>query len=98
MRWRLGPLGWVIATPAFHHWHHTLPEPRDRNFAPMLPWVDRIFGTHYMPRNQWPSAYGIDAKLPGSLGAQLAYPFRPQSPQDSLPEPGAASVRNAHPG
>ncbi len=77
LRWRLGPLEWLIATPAFHHWHHTAPEPRDRNYAAMLPWIDRIFGTHYLPAAQWPSAYGIDAKLPTSLGAQLIHPLRP---------------------
>ncbi|MEJ2794228.1 hypothetical protein WAE56_12505 [Iodobacter sp. LRB] len=22
MRWRFGPLEWLIATPAFRHWHH----------------------------------------------------------------------------
>jgi sterol desaturase/sphingolipid hydroxylase (fatty acid hydroxylase superfamily) len=75
VRWRLGPLEWLIATPAFHHWHHTLGEQRDCNYAPMLPWIDRIFGTHYLPRNQWPSAYGIAEKLPASLGGQLAYPL-----------------------
>ena len=76
LRWRLGPLEWMIATPAFHLWHHTLGEHRDRNYAPTLPWVDRIFGTYYVPRNQWPSAYGIETKLPNSLAGQLIYPFR----------------------
>ena len=86
LRWRLGPLEWVIATPAFHHWHHTLAQPRDRNYASMLPFMDWIFGTHYLPRNQWPSAYGIEAKLPSSLAAQLLHPFRPQQSQVRLPE------------
>lgn len=90
LRWRLGPLEWVVSTPAFHHWHHTLAEPRDRNFASMLPIMDWIFGTHYLPRNQWPAAYGIKTKLPGSLGAQLVYPLRPQPPQLSLTEVVAA--------
>jgi sterol desaturase/sphingolipid hydroxylase (fatty acid hydroxylase superfamily) len=81
LRWRLGPLEWLIATPAFHHWHHTLGEPRDRNFASMLPWMDHLFGTWYLPCGQWPSSYGIDAKLPGSLGMQLVYPFLPPSEQ-----------------
>lgn len=81
LRWRLGPLEWLIATPAFHHWHHTLGEPRDRNFASMLPWMDRLFGTWHLPRGQWPSSYGIDAKLPDSLGMQLIYPFLAPSPQ-----------------
>jgi sterol desaturase/sphingolipid hydroxylase (fatty acid hydroxylase superfamily) len=86
LRWRFGPLEWVIATPAFHHWHHTLAQPRDRNFASMLPVMDWIFGTHYLPRKQWPSTYGIEAKLPSSLGRQLLYPFSPPAPPVRLPE------------
>jgi len=77
LRWRLGPLEWLIATPGFHHWHHTLGEQRDRNFASMLPLMDWIFGTFHLPRKQWPSAYGIEAKLPDSLAGQLVYPLRP---------------------
>jgi sterol desaturase/sphingolipid hydroxylase (fatty acid hydroxylase superfamily) len=91
LRWRLWPLEWVISTPAFHHWHHTLADHKDHNYASMLPWVDRLFGTYYVPRHQWPAAYGIEAKLPSSLGGQLAYPLRPPSPQDSLPEPVAVN-------
>ncbi len=90
LRWRLGPLEWLVSTPAFHHWHHTLPEPRDRNYASMLPWMDRIFGTYHLPRNQWPSAYGIEATMPGSLAGQLLYPLRPQPPQVTAPERVAA--------
>lgn len=86
LRWRLGPLEWVVSTPAFHHWHHTRSELRDCNYASMLPWVDLIFGTYYLPRRERPPAYGIDAKLPTSLGGQLAYPLRPQSPHTSAPE------------
>jgi len=83
VRWRLGPLERLVATPAFHHWHHTLPQPRDRNYASMLPCVDWIFGTYYLPK-QFPSAYGIEATLPGSLAGQLVYPFLPQL---NAPEP-----------
>jgi sterol desaturase/sphingolipid hydroxylase (fatty acid hydroxylase superfamily) len=81
LRWRLGPLEWLIATPAFHHWHHTANEQRDRNFAPMLPWIDWIFGTLHLPKDRWPTAYGIDAKLPETLGEQLIYPLRPTNKQ-----------------
>jgi sterol desaturase/sphingolipid hydroxylase (fatty acid hydroxylase superfamily) len=84
LRSRLGPLEWVIATPGFHHWHHTLGEQRDRNYASMLPLMDWIFGTFHLPRNQWPSAYGIEAKLPRSLGEQLLYPLSPQPVQPDL--------------
>ena len=75
LRWRFGPLEWLIATPAFHHWHHTLNGPRNRNYASTLPWLDRIFGTHHLPRDAWPTAYGIKAKVPDSLAGQLAYPL-----------------------
>ena len=56
----------------------------------MLPIMDWIFGTHYLPRNQWPSAYGINEKLPSSLRGQLLHPFSPQPPQLGVPEPVAA--------
>ena len=79
VRWRLGPLEWIIATPAFHHWHHTNSKVRDCNYASMLPFMDRIFGTYYLPRDQRPPAYGIDEKLPASLGGQLLHPFLPPS-------------------
>jgi sterol desaturase/sphingolipid hydroxylase (fatty acid hydroxylase superfamily) len=92
IRWRLGPLEWLISTPAFHHWHHTRPEPRDRNYASMLPWMDRLFGTHYLPRGQWPSAYGIDEALPDSVAGQLLYPLR--APAEAIaPEPAGVSSR-----
>src|SRR4051794_30654509 len=74
IRCRFGPLEWLISTPAFHHWHHTLKGPINRNYSVTLPWVDCIFGTYYLP-NRMPEAYGITAGLPGSLIGQLAYPL-----------------------
>jgi len=91
VRWRLGPMEWLISTPAFHHWHHTLPEPRDRNYASMLPCVDRLFGTYYLPRNQWPAAYGIQAKLPESIAGQLLYPLIPEPLPANTPQPAGAN-------
>lgn len=75
LRWRFGPLEWLISTPAFHHWHHTLHGPINKNYASTLPWIDWLFGTHYLPRNTWPAQYGIPANLPDSLVGQLTYPF-----------------------
>jgi len=75
VRWRFGPLEWLVATPAFHHWHHVRSEVRDRNYASMLPVWDWLFGTAYLPQ-AWPEAYGIDEKLPDSVAGQLAYPLR----------------------
>jgi sterol desaturase/sphingolipid hydroxylase (fatty acid hydroxylase superfamily) len=89
IRWRLGPLEWLVASPAFHHWHHTNDEHRDHNFAALIPLIDRIFGTHHLPKH-WPPCYGIDAELPASTTRQLLEPFglmRPPPPvQTSAPE------------
>lgn len=78
VRWRLGWLEQVIATPAFHHWHHAndAPEVRDKNFAAIFPWIDRLFGTLHLPHDRWPSSYGIDSAVGATLLQQLAQPLR----------------------
>ncbi|MEP6668710.1 MAG: sterol desaturase family protein [Chthoniobacter sp.] len=70
IRVRLGPLEWLISSPAFHHWHHTNDQHRDRNFAFLFPLIDRIFGTAWLPKS-WPSRYGIDAQVPTTLTGQF---------------------------
>jgi len=78
VRWRFGWLGLLVSTPAFHHWHHTNDEHVNKNFASMLPFMDRLFGTCYMPKNHWPKKYGIDAAIAPGLAAQLLQPLLPQ--------------------
>jgi sterol desaturase/sphingolipid hydroxylase (fatty acid hydroxylase superfamily) len=80
VRWRLGPLEWLVATPAFHHWHHTNDEHRDHNYAALFPVVDRMFGTHHLPAH-WPPVYGIDKPPPDSFIEQLVHPLVGPSPQ-----------------
>jgi sterol desaturase/sphingolipid hydroxylase (fatty acid hydroxylase superfamily) len=74
VRFRLGPLEWLVSTPAFHHWHHTNDENRDRNFAAIFPLIDRVFGTAWLPKH-WPPVYGIDAKVAPTLAGQLLDPL-----------------------
>lgn len=74
LRWRFGPLEWLISTPAFHHWHHTRHGPINHNYSSTLPWLDWIFGTLHLPR-EWPEAYGINAEMPDSLTEQLVAPL-----------------------
>lgn len=74
VRWRLGWLEALVSTPAFHHWHHTNDEYRDRNFAALMPWVDRMFGTHHLPKH-WPPCYGIDEPVRESIRDQLLDPL-----------------------
>lgn len=80
LRWRFGWLETVIATPAFHRWHHTNDEHRDHNYASVLPFLDRVFGTYYVPKS-WPPCYGIDDEMSPSLTRQLLarQPFRPRA-------------------
>jgi len=75
LRWRFGPLEWLVATPAFHHWHHSKFEHINRNYASTLPLLDRLFGTYHLPR-AWPAECGIEAPMPKTLTGQLAAPFR----------------------
>jgi sterol desaturase/sphingolipid hydroxylase (fatty acid hydroxylase superfamily) len=77
VRWRLGPLEELISSPAFHHWHHSREDHKDHNYSSMLPFMDRLFGTFYLPR-EWPAAYGTDTPMPASLSGQLLEPFGPQ--------------------
>jgi len=72
--WTFGPLRYVIASPVFHRWHHTLPaEGGERNFAGTFSLFDVMFGTFYMPEGQLPSRYGVEATVvPASLGLPVA--------------------------
>jgi sterol desaturase/sphingolipid hydroxylase (fatty acid hydroxylase superfamily) len=68
---------WVIATPEFHHWHHTSDEEGiDKNFAVFISFLDVIFGTAHQP-SYWPKRYGtVKFQPPESWLGQLAYPFK----------------------
>lgn len=77
VRWRLGWLGWLLSTPTFHHWHHTETDHRDRNYAAMLPVLDRVFGTYYVPKAEWPAKYGIAVPISPHLTGQLLDPLMP---------------------
>lgn len=67
-----------LIQPRYHHWHHTSQtEALDKNFAIHFPWIDRIFGTHYLPEDKWPDTYGLhDEKIPAGFWGQAVYPFR----------------------
>ena len=78
VRWTFRPLRRLVATPAFHHWHHSAErEAIDKNFAVHTPIWDLLFGTYYLP-DRWPGAYGLSAPrdVPSRWFSQLAYPFR----------------------
>jgi sterol desaturase/sphingolipid hydroxylase (fatty acid hydroxylase superfamily) len=54
----LGPLDWILNSPAHHRVHHAADEPYlDKNFAGILIVWDRLFGT--FARADSPLRYGI---------------------------------------
>jgi len=71
--WRFGCLRFVVASPAFHRWHHSLD--RDCNYAGLFPIWDLLFGTFHLPP-ELPTATGTRDHVPRGLFAQLAHPFR----------------------
>ena len=78
VRWQFRRLNRVLATPAFHHWHHSADvEAIDKNFAVHTPLWDILFGTYYLP-DRWPAAYGLShgRRVPGRWVTQLLHPFR----------------------
>ena len=83
VRFRFGPLRWVLATPQFHHWHHGAErEAIDKNFAVHLPVLDRLFGTCYLPGDRWPASYGLadGTTVPPGYARQFVAPFKGRTP------------------
>jgi sterol desaturase/sphingolipid hydroxylase (fatty acid hydroxylase superfamily) len=63
LKFGLGPLGWLIATPQNHRIHHSpQPEHTDKNFAAFFPVWDVPFGSYYRPKNgEYPSSTGLSS-------------------------------------
>ena len=52
-----------LVLPRHHHWHHAVEkEAIDKNYAIHFPWIDRLFGTYYSPKDRWPQRYGLDGE------------------------------------
>ncbi len=77
-RFRFPIIKHLIATPEFHHWHHSNDqEARDKNFSG-FPMIDLMFGTYYIPDSKKPINYGTDENIPKTYWQQLLYPFQPE--------------------
>lgn len=88
VRFTFGPARHLIATPAFHHWHHSEDaRALNTNYAIHYPWLDRLFGTYFCPRGEWPTSYGIGGEpIPAGILRQFLWPFIPRpraTPTDS---------------
>jgi sterol desaturase/sphingolipid hydroxylase (fatty acid hydroxylase superfamily) len=78
MNWRFGFVERLLATPAFHHWHHTNDgeEYINKNYAAILPIMDILFGSFYLPKHRWPQKYGIEMPIEPSFAGQLLQPLK----------------------
>jgi lathosterol oxidase len=77
VRIAFGPLKYLLATPQFHHWHHSSDKPAiDTNYSVHLPLWDKLFGTYHMPGEHWPAEYGTTKRLPRSFVGQVLFPFK----------------------
>jgi len=88
-RLKFGFLKYIITTPQYHHWHHCQePEHYGNNFAVVFPFIDKIFGTYYLPGNEWPKGTGlVDASFPKGFMKQFVFPFiKNPFKNDLLPE------------
>jgi sterol desaturase/sphingolipid hydroxylase (fatty acid hydroxylase superfamily) len=73
-----GPFKYLLVTPQYHHWHHCDdPELYDKNFAIHFPFIDKLFGTYYLPQNEWPQRTGLgQQQYPKGYLKQLLFPFK----------------------
>jgi sterol desaturase/sphingolipid hydroxylase (fatty acid hydroxylase superfamily) len=77
VRWLLRPLHKLIATPEFHHWHHSNePDAHCSNYSGFLPIWDVLFGTYFMPLGRRPQIYGVDGPTPRGIVRQIREPLR----------------------
>jgi sterol desaturase/sphingolipid hydroxylase (fatty acid hydroxylase superfamily) len=105
VRWRWRPLQRIVATPEFHHWHHSSEaHALNTNYSGILPIWDLLFGTFFMPADgRRPEVYGTATPVPDGFFAQLLCPFRGlrnpalvlRDPMSELRRAGAALRRGA---
>lgn len=72
-----GPLKYVFGTPEFHHWHHADEKQAwNKNYSEQFPFLDKVFGTLYMPQDRKPTKYGIGTLPPNDYLGQQYWSFK----------------------
>ena len=85
LRWDWGPLRYLINSPRFHAWHHSVEMHRKngQNFGITLVVWDWLFGTAYWPANgAAPARLGLTdaAQFPRGVWRRLWHPFLRKTP------------------
>ena len=78
VRFSYGFLDYIFVSPLFHRWHHSDSRVADnQNFATIFSFLDRIFGTFYLPENKRDAeSFGVYGDpVPNGIPGQLLYPF-----------------------
>lgn len=71
---RLGPLEWILNTPAHHRVHHASNEPcLDTNYGSTLIVFDRMFGTFAQAPPGEPLRYGLKGCHPSNNPFEIAF-------------------------
>lgn len=78
LKFQHGPFKFLLASPAFHRWHHAdVPEAHGKNLANTIPAWDAIFGTYYFPgvctAEMGATKSGVEDKNPFLI---YIYPFQ----------------------
>ena len=88
IRSNFGWLGNIIISPQYHRVHHSIElRHRDRNFGTITPLWDRLFGTYYHGRDEYPATGVEDVEFVppktikpqawlADMWRQMLYPFR----------------------
>jgi sterol desaturase/sphingolipid hydroxylase (fatty acid hydroxylase superfamily) len=70
----LGPLEWLLNTPAHHRVHHASNETcLDRNYGSVLILWDRLFGTFAQPPQHEPLRFGLKGRVAGTNVFGIAF-------------------------
>ena len=73
--WTFGWLGNIFVSPAMHHWHHVREgEAIGKNFSIVFAFIDRMFGTFYLP-GPCTVETGVDDEMGEGLMGQLRHPL-----------------------
>mgnify|MGYP006430157603 CR=1 FL=1 len=84
-----GFLKYCLVTPQYHHWHHSKDsKTHGGGGGGGGPFIDKLFGTYYLPNHEWPHEMGlINESFPSGYFRQQIYPFThdPKSAQPNNP-------------
>lgn len=76
VKFRVPVLRWLLATPEFHHWHHSSEQAAiDKNYAGFLPVYDVMFRTSYLPDLDAKTYGTVSDPVPEGMWGQFLYPF-----------------------